>query len=184
MGLRLVPISQREAKKWIDLYHRHHRAPHGAKFCIAVEDSGRRCGVVFVGRPVSRHLDDGETAEVTRLCTDGTKNACSMLYGAAWRAARAMGYVRIITYILGTENGASLRASGWKLDASDVGGGKWSRQMRLRLDDHPTEKKSRWLKGRPFRNQLPNRMTGIAPSIECSTLTGTPSGSQSPKISS
>lgn len=71
-------------------------------------------GVAIVGRPVSRHLDDGWTLEVNRLCTDGSRNACSALYAAAWRAARAMGYKRLVTYILESENGASLRAAGWK----------------------------------------------------------------------
>ena len=91
----------------------------GHKFSIGLSDGDKIVGVAIVGRPVARHLDDGWTLEVNRLCTDGTRNACSMLYAAAWRAARAMGYKRIVTYILESENGASLRASGWKCVRSE-----------------------------------------------------------------
>jgi hypothetical protein len=97
-------------------------------------------GVVIVGRPVARMRDDGHTLEVTRLCTDGTKNACSFLYGAAARAAFALGYSRIGTYILASETGASLRASGWRL-IGQRGGSSWSRDSRPREDKHPTEPK-------------------------------------------
>jgi hypothetical protein len=102
--------------------------------------------VVTVGRPVARHLDDGWTLEVTRLCTDGTKNACSLLYAAAWRAARAMGYRRIGTYILDTETGTSLTASGWKC-LGKAGGGSWSVPSRPRVDKHPTQIKLRYEMG-------------------------------------
>lgn len=89
--LHLQPISLREANAFVAKHHRHHKPPQGAKFAIGVNDGERVRGVVIVGRPVSRMLDDGYTAEVTRLCTDGAYNACSMLYGAAWRAARGWG---------------------------------------------------------------------------------------------
>jgi hypothetical protein len=112
-GLRLKPITFRQAKAFIKEHHRHHKPPQGHKFSIGVVQGDRLVGVVTVGRPVNRTLDDGWTAEVTRCCTDGTKNACSMLYGAAWRAAKAMGYIRIVTYTLITEEGTSLKAAGW-----------------------------------------------------------------------
>ena len=115
MGLEVVPITLKEANQFVRDHHRHHGPVTGHKFSIAASDGERIVGVVIVSRPVSRHLDDGWTLEVTRLCTDGTRNACSMLYAAAWRAARAMGYKRLITYILESENGASLRAAGWRL---------------------------------------------------------------------
>lgn len=83
------------------------------KFSLGCMANGHLAGVAIVGRPVSRYLDDGLTLEVNRLCTDGTKNACSFLYGAAARAAKVLGYHRIVTYILDTESGVSLRASGW-----------------------------------------------------------------------
>ena len=91
-------------------------------------------------RPVSRYLDDGWTLEVNRLCTDGTRNACSMLYAAAWRAARAMGYHKLITYILDSENGASLRAAGWKC-VGQAGGLRWTGKRRPEVDLCPTQMK-------------------------------------------
>ena len=111
--LTLTPVSLAGANAFVAQHHRHHRPVTGHKFSIGCTAEGRLVGVVIVGQPVSRYLDNGLTLEVNRLCTDGTKNACSMLYAAAWRAARAMGYEKIITYTLDTESGASLRAAGW-----------------------------------------------------------------------
>lgn len=141
--LSLQPITQREAFRFIEQHHRHHRPPQGAKFTIAVNDGEKVVGVVVVGRPVARLLDDTWTAEVTRLCTDGTKNASSKLYSAAWRAARAMGYRRLITYTLATEPGTSLLASNWRL-VGQAGGGTWSRKARPRIDTHPLGQKLLW----------------------------------------
>lgn len=112
MSLTVVPISFRQACSFITQHHRHHRPPRGIKFTLGVADGAALVGVATVGRPVARHLDDGATAEVTRTCTTGARNANSMLYGAAWRAARAMGYQRLITYTQAGESGASLRAAG------------------------------------------------------------------------
>lgn len=144
MGVKLAPITLKEANRFILDHHRHHFPPQGALFAIgaAVEDR-RICGVAVVGRPVSRMLQDGFTCEVTRLSSDGTKNVCSMLYAASWRAARAMGYRRLVTYILDTEPGTSLRAAGWKL-IGEAGGGSWSRKSRPRVDLHPTQGKLRY----------------------------------------
>jgi hypothetical protein len=103
------------------------------KFSIAVSAGDKVVGVAIVGRPVSRHLDNGWVLEVNRCCTDGTKNACSMLYGAAWRAAKAWGYRRLITYTLPAEGGASLKASGWNL-VGERGGGNWNVKSRPRID--------------------------------------------------
>lgn len=100
-------------------------------------------GVAIVGRPISRVLDDGLTLEVARVATDGTPNACSALYGAAWRVAREMGYRKIITYILDNEPGTSLRAAGWSC-AGPAGGGSWSCPSRPRTDKAPTQPKLRW----------------------------------------
>ena len=108
MTLELQPITYKEACEFITRHHRHHLPPQGWKFGIAVNDGEKVVGVITVGRPVARHLDNGYTLEVTRNCTDGTKNAASMLYGAAWRAAKALGYKRMITYILIEEEGTSL----------------------------------------------------------------------------
>lgn len=89
-------------------------------------------------------LQDGFTCEVTRLATDGTTNACSMLYGAARRAAKSLGYRRIITYVLASETGNSLRAAGWVKSKQASAGGSWDRPSRKREDNHPTEPKTRW----------------------------------------
>jgi len=129
------------ANAFIKAHHRHHGIVAGYKFAIGVIDNmGDLRGVVVVGRPVARHFDDGYTAEVTRMCTDGIRNGCSFLYSAAARTAREMGYVRIITYILESESGVSLRASGWKYDGIR-GGGTWDRPNRKRIDKAPTCKK-------------------------------------------
>lgn len=145
MGLYLQPITLREARAFVDQYHRHHKAPQGGKFAIGLNDGEKLIGVVIVGRPVARALDDGWTAEVTRLCVlDRHKNACSKLYAAAWRAVRAMGYRRIGTYILQTEPGTSLKAAGWRC-LGKAGGRSWNHKARPRVDTHTTlQMKLRW----------------------------------------
>lgn len=143
MSLAAVPMFRDEAVAFIQQHHRHHGRPQGYLFAIGVADGGAVVGVAVVGRPVSRMLADGWTAEVIRVCTDGTRNACSFLYGACWRAAKALGYRRLVTYTLPEEGGASLRASGWRL-VGEAGGGSWSRDARPRVDKHPTQRKLRW----------------------------------------
>ena len=138
--LTIVPIKQDEAKAFINQKHRHHKAPVGSIFQIAVAKDKEIVGVAMVGRPVARHLDNGWTLEVNRLCTDGTKNACSMLYSASWRVAKNLGYKKLITYILSEETGASLKASNWKC-IGEAGGGSWNCENRPRVDKHPTQKK-------------------------------------------
>lgn len=127
------PVTLREVKDFVTRLHRHHKAPVGHKYSVGVEEDGRLCGVACVSRPVARLLDDGFTAEVTRLCTDGTANACSVLYGACRRIAKAMGYRRLLTYTLATEPGTSLRASGWRV-TGEVPGRSWSCPSRPRED--------------------------------------------------
>lgn len=143
MSLALHPITYREACVYIDQHHRHHLPPQGWKWGIGVSDGERLVGVITVGRPVARHYDDGATLEVTRCCTDGTKNAPSMLYGAAWRAAKALGYRRLITYTLIEEPGTSLRAAGWRV-VHQTKGGKWDTPARPRSDKSPTGPKTLW----------------------------------------
>lgn len=140
MALEIAPIDFLEAAKFVRRHHRHHTPPVGHKFSLAAMKEGEVVGVVIVGRPVSRMRDDGMTLEVTRLCTDGSRNACSFLYGAAARATFALGYKRIGTYILKREPGTSLAAAGWKL-IGEAGGGSWSREGRVRIDKHPTDQK-------------------------------------------
>lgn len=144
--LSIIPISLKEANLIVSLWHRHHGPKaNGYRFAIGVAREGIVCGVAIVGNPVAIGLSDGWTLEVNRTCTDGTKNANSMLYGAAWRTARALGFHRLITYILPEEGGASLRAVGWTC-AGEAGGDSWNRPNcgRPRIDKIPLEPKLRW----------------------------------------
>jgi hypothetical protein len=143
MKLDVVPCTLREANAFVEQHHRHHDPARGCIFVHAAAADGEVHGVAIVGRPVARNLQDGFTAEVTRLATDGARNACSMLYAAAWRAARAIGYRKLVTYTLPEEGGASLRAAGWKC-LGEAGGGSWDRAARPRVDTHPTQAKLRW----------------------------------------
>ncbi len=143
MSLRLVRITLEEANEFVASFHRHHRPVVGHKFSLGATKDDELVGVAIVGRPVSRHRDDTWTLEVTRLCTDGTRNACSFLYGAAARATFALGYNKLGTYTLPSEGGASLRACGWKL-IGERGGGSWDVPSRPRIDTHPTETKLLW----------------------------------------
>lgn len=131
--MKVTPINLDEANAYVAVHHRHHKPVPGAKFCIAVSEGSTVHGVAIVGRPVARMSDNGLTLEVNRCCTDGTRNACSMLYGAAWRAAKALGYERLITYTLPEEGGASLRGAGWTL-VGLRGGGNWNVPSRPRID--------------------------------------------------
>jgi len=128
-----MPIDLEGANEFVARYHRHHGCVIGHKFSIAAVMDNNIVGVVIVGRPVSRHLDDGLTLEVTRLCTDGTKNACSFLYGAAARAAFSLGFKRIGTYIRKDEPGTSLTGAGWRL-VGETPGRSWSVPSRPRKD--------------------------------------------------
>lgn len=117
MSLEIVPVAFADACGFVAMWHRHHEPPVGCKFCIGVAEGEVLCGVAIVGRPVARLLQDGMTLEVTRTATDGTANANSMLYGAAWRAAKALGYRRLVTYTQAGEAGGSLRGAGWRVVA-------------------------------------------------------------------
>lgn len=141
--LELQPITFAEASAFVVRHHRHHLPPVSWKFGLAVNDGEKVVGVIMVGRPVSRVLDNGWTLEVTRCCTDGTPHVASKLYASAWRAARAMGYKRLITYTLVEETGTSLVAAGWKA-LYQTGGGSWSCPSRPRVDTHPIGQKTLW----------------------------------------
>lgn len=140
--MNIRPITFHEASDFINQFHRHHRATVGHKFSIGVFDGDKMVGVAVCGRPVSRHLDDGLTCEINRLCTDGTRNACSMLYGACCRIAKEMGYSQIITYILESENGASLKASNFVCEGK-AGGTHWTGK-RNKGQPIPAEMKTKW----------------------------------------
>lgn len=132
--LRLVPVTFADAAAFVAMHHRHHQPPIGHKFSVGVALGDVLVGVAMVGRPVARAYDDGTTLEVNRTATDGTPNANSMLYGAAWRAAKALGYSRLITYTQEGETGASLRAAGWKVVGQRKARAGWSVPSRPRDD--------------------------------------------------
>ncbi|MGM9348206.1 XF1762 family protein [Streptomyces salinarius] len=140
--LHLVPVRSREAKDFVRTWHRHHPPPAGQIFAVgAADERGTLRAVAIVGRPVARHLDDGATLEVTRTASDGARNANSLLYGAAWRAAKALGYRRLITYTQDGESGASLRGAGWRVIASRPPRAGWHTPARPRAghgNDHVT----------------------------------------------
>jgi hypothetical protein len=144
--LHVRPLTLAQANELVTNLHRHHRAVQGHRFSIGCYDDDGIChGAAIVGRPVARKTDQYEVAEVTRLVTDGMPNACSVLYAAAARAAQAMGYVSIQTFILADEPGTSLKAAGWHLDGVSPGG-SWSQPSRLRTDKAPTVAKQRWVR--------------------------------------
>lgn len=141
--LQLQPISYEEACIFIEENHSTHAPPQGWKFGVAVNDGEEVVGVATVGRPVARHNDDGWTLEVTRCCTNGHKNVASKLYAACWRAARAMGYRRLITYTLEEEEGTCLRAVGFR-EIARTKPGSWERESRPRVTKHPVGVKVLW----------------------------------------
>ena len=153
--LSIRPITLRAANAFVAEHHRHNQPTSGHKWSVACYDGERLCGVAIAGQPVARKLDDGLTVEIRRVCTDGTQNACSILYGACARVARDMGYKRVITYTLISENGASLKASGF-LNWGEAGGVSWNMPSRPREvtqvtlfgeeRKYPDEKKIRWEK--------------------------------------
>ena len=136
-----------EANTLVANWHRHHKPLAQAKFCLGVcdEADGRVCGAAIVGRPVARLLDDGITLEVNRCVTDGTPNACSALYGAVARAAKAQGYARVFTYTRVDEPGASLRAAGWTLDDPAIRARSWNMPGRPRVDRTEIIGRQRWI---------------------------------------
>ncbi|WP_375256762.1 XF1762 family protein [Streptomyces sp. MNP-20] len=135
LRLSLVPVRSRDAKDFVRTWHRHHAPPPGQIFAVgAADEEGTLRAVAIVGRPVARHLDDGTTLEVTRTASDGTRNANSLLYGASWRAAKALGYRRLITYTQEGESGASLRGAGWRLLAQRPPRSGWHTASRPRAD--------------------------------------------------
>jgi hypothetical protein len=144
--MRIVPITLKKANEIVTQWHRHHKPSVGHKFSVGLMEGDIYIGIAICGRPVARGSDDGLTLEVARLCTDGTQNACSKLYGACARVAKEMGYEKIQTYILESEPGISLKASGWVMEAITAGG-QWKRKDGvINRTDQPTEPKQRWVK--------------------------------------
>lgn len=131
MSLYVVPVGMKAANSFVTDHHRHNKAVRGCKFCIGVMSGPDLVGVLIAGRPVTKFLDDGYTLEILRCCTDGTYNACSILYSRAARIGYLMGYTAVITYTLKKETGSSLRAVGAVFDKY-VPAGSWNRPSRSR----------------------------------------------------
>lgn len=158
MSLIIKPISLKKANEYVIQNHRHHDKVQGHKFSLSVWDEDRLCGVAIVGHPQSRMIDNDNVLEVLRLCTDGTYNACSILYARCAKVGKDMGYQKIITYILESETGTSLKASGWTCEEEKCGGFSWGgqreverhkyEQMTIFVDRKlpPKELKQRWAK--------------------------------------
>lgn len=146
--MKAVRLELKEANAFVLLHHRHHKPVVGHRFSIGVEHNGMLVGCVIVGRPVARQSCQKSIAEVTRLVTDGTKNACSFLYSQAARAAREIGFSSIQTFILPSETGISLKAAGWKLLGKCKVGNWHTREKRRK--DQPEMPKIKWQK--QFKN--------------------------------
>lgn len=146
MTLEIIPLTLKQANELVSKLHRHHKPVRGHRFSIGLQRDGELCGAVVIGRPVARKNDQYLWAEVTRLVTDGSLNACSRLYAAAARAAKEMGFKRIQTYILQEEPGTSLKAAGWEFDHV-TSGGDWNCPSRKgRRVDQPQQSKQCWKK--------------------------------------
>lgn len=157
--LEIRPISIAKANEYVERFHRHHGKKTGCRFAIGCYEGRELHGVAICSNPVARNADDGLTLEVSRLCTDGTRNACSILYGACARIAKEMGFYKIQTYILETETGTSLKASGWKCEGR-AGSVSWlhnasertkERNMYIQMELFPKKKppeqmKQRWVR--------------------------------------
>ncbi len=141
--LEIRPIHLKEAKEYVKNHHRHNIPPTGGKFAVAVYEGERLCGVAICGRPTARMSDNGKTLEIYRNCTDGTRNACSKLYGACCKIGFTMGYERIVTYTLVSENGASLKASNF-LYEGEAGGLAWTGERKRNYYITAEEMKNRW----------------------------------------
>ena len=131
--MKVIPISLKEANEYVDNFHRHTKGSRGHKFSIGASDDENLIGVAIVGRPISRHLDDGFTAEVLRVCVkeDSPKNTCSFLYGRCWRIWQQMGGMKMITYTLKSESGSSIKALDWKI-LGETGGWKEGKGLTTR----------------------------------------------------
>lgn len=144
--LKIAQCELKDANIFIAEHHRHHKPVCGHRFSIRVVDGDRTVGVAVVGRPVARGCNAQKVLEVTRLCTDGTKNACSILYAACARIGRELGYESIQTYVLESESAVSLVASGWKFSHATKGG-HWKRsEGTTRRSDQPECPKHMWVK--------------------------------------
>lgn len=144
VALRPCPLTRDQANAFIIAKHRHHKRVTGHRYIVGAVRAGELVGIAVVGRPVAQMSEQYQEAEVTRLCTDGSKNVCSFLYSRCARVAQELGFVRLTTFILETESGASLKAAGWRFEEL-TRGGSWDRPLRHRKDNSPTCPKQRWI---------------------------------------
>lgn len=143
--MKIIHVELKNANAFVENHHRHHRPVVGHRFSIGAEKNSKLVGVAIIGRPVARMTDQSNIVEITRLCTDGTRNACSFLYGAAARAAKALGYNSIQTFILSSESGTTLKAAGWRKEHTTKGG-EWTRISRSRNKADNATPKEKWVK--------------------------------------
>lgn len=151
----IVPINLKAANDFVTLHHRHNKKVTGCKFCIAAMFNDKIIGVAICGRPVSRHLDDGFTLEVNRVCTDGTKNATSFLYSKCKKVAMLLGYKKVITYTLQKESGSSLKAIGAIIDKNTEHVKQWNSTDKVKRNNQSVtvKPKFRWqLINNPINN--------------------------------
>lgn len=140
------PMSLKDVQKYVDENHRHNKAPRHHKFSIGLVKDGEIVGVGVAGLPTARMLNDGDSLEITRTCTDGTRNANSAIYGALVRAARSLGYRRVFTYTQCTESGASLRGAGWRIDSKLAARKGWNTKSRERCNqEYMSVERTRWI---------------------------------------
>jgi hypothetical protein len=150
VSLEIIPITIRAANEFVEMYHRHNKKVQGARFAVGCISNNELVAVGIVGRPVARKLDNGLTAEITRLCAkpEAPKNACSFLYGRCWRIWQQMGGTRMITYTFRKEAGGSIRATGWRMIGATRGFGDhlkgWQTRANREKQENVKEPKFRW----------------------------------------
>ena len=132
--VELRPVTFQVARRFVAEHHRHAGPPQGWLFGVGLYRADDLIAVGIAGRPVARGADDGRTVEITRVCTLGDANACSTLYGALCRAAKALGYRRAITYTLATEPGSSPAAAGFVRDGDVSARPSWASASFARYD--------------------------------------------------
>lgn len=172
-GYEIVPVTLEQARRFVAEHHRHNDPPVSHRFSLGLALDGNLVGVAVVGRPRARTIDDGRTAEIYRVTTLGDRNACSRLYGASCRAAAAVGYLRVITYTLQDEEGASLRAAGFTIDLVGTGDNDWSHNRHRSADrltlfepaKMPTGPKVRWSRVLGRTPQIKGRQSPTDPLV-------------------
>lgn len=144
-ALKIVPLGLKEANRFVGLEHRHVGPVVGYRFAIGATLNTELVGVAIVARTTGRGLHSPMRAEITRLATNGTRNACSFLYQRAKRIVQLMGYTSLKTYTRTDESGASLAAIGACCEA-ELKARSWERSSknRVRTDKSEPSARRRW----------------------------------------